>query len=218
MMKSWRFAILLALLLAGGLVVNTWEYLGEAHVERKNLKEFPKKLEAWEQTGTDEQFNKETLTVLRASDYLLRNYRDRDGRTANFYVGYYASQRDGATYHSPLNCLPGSGWVMSQPGTVTIAPKGRPAFVANKYLIQNGDHKELLLYWYQGRGRAVASEYWGKVYTVLDSVRLRRSDGAMVRITTTVNDSEPEALQAAIGLATDLAATSSTILPEFIPD
>jgi EpsI family protein len=217
-MKFWRFAILFVLLLAGGLVVNAWEYLGEAQVERKSLGDFPKKIETWEQTGADEQFNKETLAVLRASDYLLRNYRSRDGRTANFYVGYYASQREGATYHSPLNCLPGSGWVMSEPGTITIAPKGRPAFVANKYLIQNGDHKELLVYWYQGRGRAVASEYWGKVYTVLDSVRMRRSDGAMVRITTTVNDSEPEALQAALALATDLAATSSTMLPEFIPD
>jgi EpsI family protein len=217
-MKSWRFAILFVLLLAGGLVVNAWEYLGEAHVERKSLGDFPKKIETWEQIGADAQFDKETLAVLRASDYVLRNYRGRDGRTVNFYVGYYASQRDGATYHSPLNCLPGSGWVMSDPGTITIAPKGRPAFVANKYLIQNGDHKELLVYWYQGRGRAVASEYWGKVYTVLDSVRMRRSDGAMVRITTAVNDSEPEALQAALALATDLAATSSTILPEFIPD
>lgn len=64
-----------------------------------------------------------------------------------------------------------------------ITPEGRQPFVANKYLIQNGDHKELLVYWYQDRGRAVASEYWGKVYTVLDSVRMRRSDGAMVRIT-----------------------------------
>ena len=107
---------------------------------------------------------------------------------------------------------------MSEPGQITIAPEGRPAFVANKYVIQNGNHKELLVYWYQGRGRAVASEYWGKVYTVLDSVRLRRSDGAMVRITTTVDDSEPASLQAAIKVATDLAANSSTILPEFIPD
>jgi len=217
-MKSWRFAILFVLLLAGGLVVNAWGYLGEAHVERKSLRDFPKKFETWEQTGADAQFDKETLAVLRASDYLLRNYRGHDGRTVNFYVGYYASQREGATYHSPLNCLPGSGWVMSEPGTITIAPKGRTAFVANKYLIQNGDHKELLVYWYQGRGRAVASEYWGKVYTVLDSVHMRRSDGAMVRITTTVADSKPEALQAALALATDLAATSSSILPEFIPD
>jgi len=213
-MKAWRFAILFVLVLAGGFVVNAWEYLGEARVERKQLKDFPRQIGAWEQTGGDEQFNKETLAVLRASDYLLRNYRGADGRVVNFYVGYYASQREGATYHSPLNCLPGSGWVMSEPGKITITPKGRAPFVANRYLIQNGDHKELLVYWYQGRGRAVASEYWGKIYTVVDSVRLRRSDGAMVRITTSVESSEPAALQA----AADLAANSSNILPAFIPD
>ena len=217
-MKSWRYAILLVVLIAGGLVVNAWEYLGEAHVERKQLQEFPKQVGDWEQLGGDQKFNQETLAVLRATDYLLRNYKDRDGRVLNFYVGYYASQREGATYHSPLNCLPGSGWVMSEPGQMMIEPKGRPAFVANKYLIQNGDHKELLVYWYQGRGRAVASEYWGKVYTVLDSVRLRRSDGAMVRITMAIDDSDKDALPTALKQAADLAASSSTILPEFIPD
>lgn len=103
---------------------------------------------------------------------------------------------------------------MNEPGTITITPKGRAPFVANRYLIQNGLHKELLIYWYQGRGRSIASEYWGKVYTVVDSVRLRRSDGAMIRIMTPVDGSESKALQAAV----DLAANSSTILPEFVPD
>jgi EpsI family protein len=154
------------------------------------------------------------MAVLRASDYLLRNYRSGDGRVLNFYVGYYASQREGATYHSPLNCLPGSGWVMSDPDRIIIAPTGRPAFIANKYVIQNGDHKEVLVYWYQGRGRAVASEYWGKIYTVIDSVKRRRSDGAMVRITTPIESSEADALKASVDLATEI----STILPEFIPD
>src|SRR2546429_52716 len=213
-MKGWRFAILFIVLLAGGFVVNAWEYLGEAPVERKELKDFPRQIGTWEQSGGDEQFDKQTLAVLRASDYLLRNYRSADGRVVNFYVGYYASQRDGATYHSPLNCLPGAGWVLADPGEITITPKGKTPFVANRYLIQNGDHKELLIYWYQGRGRVVASEYWGKIYTVIDSVRMRRSDGAMVRITTPVVGSEPAALQSAI----DLAANSSSILPEFIPD
>lgn len=213
-MKSWRFAILLVLLVGGGLVVNAWEYLGEARVERRELKGFPRQIGRWEQSGGDEQFDKQTLAVLRASDYLLRNYRGADGRVVNFYVGYYASQRDGATYHSPLNCLPGAGWVMNEPGTITIRPEGRPPFVANRYLIQNGLHKELLIYWYQGRGRTVASEYWGKVYTVVDSVRLRRSDGAMIRIMTPIAGSESAALQAAV----DLAAQSSTLLPQFVPD
>jgi EpsI family protein len=217
-MLSNRFAILLGLLLVGGSLVNAWHYLGEAHVEHKSLRDFPKQIGNWEQTGGDEQFSNETLAVLGASDYVLRNYRAPDGRVANYYVGYYATQREGATYHSPLNCLPGSGWVMSEPGTVTIFPKGRPSFVANKYLIQNGEHRELLVYWYQGRGRAVASEYWGKVYTVFDSVRMRRSDGAMVRITTSVGKTDAASLQSAIELAADFAATSSTILPEFVPD
>lgn len=213
-MKSWRFAILFVVLLAGGFVVNAWEYLGEARVARRELRDFPKQIGTWEQSGGDEQFDDQTLAVLRSSDYLLRNYRGADGRVVNFYVGYYASQRDGATFHSPLNCLPGAGWVMNEPGKITITPEGRAPFVANRYLIQNGLHKELLVYWYQGRGRAVASEYWGKVYTVVDSVRMRRSDGAMVRIMTPVDGSESKALQSAV----DLAARSSSILPEFVPD
>jgi len=213
-MKKWRFTIFLLLLVSGGLLVNAWAFLGEAQVNRKQLNSFPKQIENWEQVGGDEQFDERTMAVLRASDYLLRNYRTDDGRVLNFYVGYYASQRDGATYHSPLNCLPGAGWVMSDPDRVTISPKGRPAFVANKYIIQNGDHKELLIYWYQGRGRAVASEYWGKIYTVIDSVRRRRSDGAMVRITTPIESSEADALKASVALA----AETATILPEFIPD
>lgn len=213
-MKRWRFLIFFGLLVIGGLLVNAWAFLGEARVDRKQLNGFPKEMARWQQVGGDEQFDEKTMAVLRASDYLLRNYRANDGRVLNFYVGYYASQRDGATYHSPLNCLPGSGWVMSEPDSITISPRGRPAFVANKYVIQNGDHKELLIYWYQGRGRALASEYWGKIYTVLDSVQRRRSDGAMVRITTPIESSESDALKASV----DLAAETSTSLPEFIPD
>lgn len=214
MKTSWRFAFLLILILVGGAVVNAWEYLGETPVTRKELKEFPKELGEWQQVGPDQQFDAATLSVLRASDYLMRNYRSTTGKGGNLYVGYYVSQKDGATYHSPLNCLPGSGWTMSSPGAITIAPKGKPAFEANKYLIQNGGTKELLVYWYQGRGRAVASEYWGKVYTVIDSVRLRRSDGAMVRVMVPVGNSEDEALKA----ATELAASASPVLPDYIPD
>jgi EpsI family protein len=212
--SSVRFGLLLVVILVAGILVNSWSYLGEAHVVRKQLKDFPQQVGAWRQTGTDAQLDKETLKVLRASDYLLRDYRSADGGVANFYIGYYATQRDGATYHSPLNCLPGSGWIMTDPARVVINRPDGSAFSANKYLIQNGDQKDLLVYWYQGRGRAVASEYWGKIYTVFDSVRLRRSDGAMVRVTVPVNKSEATALQMAI----DLAANATVVLPEFVPD
>ena len=92
-------------------------------------------------------------------------------------------------------------------------PDGR-SFSANKYVIQNGDYKNLMIYWYQGRGRAVSSEYWGKFYTIIDSVRLRRSDGALVRVTVPLGDSEAEALQA----ATDLTTKAAPALAEFVPN
>ena len=87
-------------------------------------------------------------------------------------------------------------------------------FAANKYVIENGESRSLMLYWYQGRGRQVASEYWGKVYTVIDSVRLRRSDGAMVRVTVPLGESEDAALKSAL----DLSARAVVALPEFVPN
>lgn len=214
MKPSIRFGVLLVLILLAGVMVNAWSYLGEAHVERRNLSDFPETIGAWQRTGVDHILDNETLKVLRSSDYLLRDFRNlTTGQAANFYVGYYASQRTGATYHSPLNCLPGSGWTLSEPGKATIALPDGTSFVANKYVIQNGEYKSLMLYWYQGRGRNVASEYWGKVYTVLDSVRLRRSDGAMVRVTVPIGNSEATAEQAAI----EFASAASALLPEFVP-
>lgn len=211
--STLRFAILFAAIIGVGVLVNTWAYLGEAHVDRKPLKDFPAQLGQW-QKSKDTTIDDETMKVLRASDYLLRDFRTPNGQAANFYVGYYASQREGASYHSPLNCLPGSGWTLTQPDKVTISlPDGR-SFAANKWVIQNGDYKSLMIYWYQGRGRAIASEYWGKVYTVIDSVRLRRSDGAMVRVTVPIGSSETAALDS----AKDLSAKAAAALDEYVPN
>lgn len=213
MKSSLRYGLLLVLILLVGAVVNAWSYLGEAHVERKALKDFPQTIGPWQRTGTDQLLDDETLKVLKASDYLLRDFRKPQGPVANLYVGYYATQRTGATYHSPLNCLPGSGWQLSEPGKATIGLPDGSSFVANKYVIENGENRSLMIYWYQGRGRNVASEYWGKVYTVLDSVRLRRSNGAMVRVTVPVRGSVEDAEKAAI----EFSSAASVVLPEFVP-
>jgi len=213
-LNSKKFWILLVALLVGGGVINVWERAGEAKVSRKSLKEFPSQFGSWRQSGPDIQFDAESEKVLRADEYLSRNY-ESDGRVASFYAGYYASQRSGATYHSPLNCLPGSGWVMSDGSRITITPaSGRPSFEVNRYVVQNGNNRALMLYWFEGRGRPLASEYWGKIYTVIDSVRRRRSDGAMVRIMVPMGSSKEEAENAAI----ELAAQAAPELPAFIPD
>jgi len=209
-----HFWALLAVLLLGGGIINVWERAGEAHVSRQALKHFPSQLGSWRQAGADIRFDDETEKILRADDYLSRNFVS-NGRTASFYVGYYATQLNGATYHSPLNCLPGSGWVMSDAARITVTPIGGGApFEANRFVVANGRDRALMVYWYQGRGRAVASEYWGKIYTVLDSVRRRRSDGAMVRVMVPVGNSQEEAQQTAV----ELASQAASELPAFVPN
>src|SRR2546429_4596616 len=210
---SIRFWLLLIALLLGGGIVNVWERAGESKVSRRPLKEVPSQLGSWRQMGDDLRFDSETEKVLRADDYLSRNFESGD-HVASFYAGYYTTQRTGATYHSPLNCLPGSGWVMSDGGRITITPATGPAFEANRYVIQNGNQRALMIYWYQGRGKAVASEYWAKIYTVMDSVRRRRSDGALVRVITPMNDSAVAAEKSAI----ELASQAANELPAFVPD
>lgn len=209
-----RFWLLLAVLLLCGGVINIWERAGEAKVSRRALKDFPSQLGSWRQNGGDTRFDEETEKILRADDYLSRSFA-LNGRISSFYVGYYASQRNGATYHSPLNCLPGAGWTMSEGTRIAITPDGGgPAFEANRFVVQNGKERALMIYWYQGRGRTTASEYWGKIYTILDSVRRRRSDGAMVRVMVPMGNSQEEAQKTAV----ELASLAASQLPAFVPN
>src|SRR5258706_15416917 len=116
-----RFWMLLVMLLLSGAVINVWQRAGEARVTRQSLKDFPAQLGQWSQYGGDQTLDEETQRVLRADDYLSRNF-ESNGRTASFYVGYYATQRTGATYHSPLNCLPGAGWALTEGPRIAITP------------------------------------------------------------------------------------------------
>jgi exosortase D (VPLPA-CTERM-specific) len=211
-LDSRLLSVVLTIILSA-FFINWFETRGEVQVVRKPLKELPFTLGDWKQKGGDIRFSEQTESVLRTSDYVMREYSLPDGRYANLYVGYYQSQRTGATYHSPQNCLPGSGWEMKQPELVEIK-NGEKSFMANRYIIQNGNYRHVLVYWYQGRGRTNASEYNDKIYTVLDGIMRNRSDGAMVRIMIPINSSENEALQPAV----DLASQTATKLAEFVPE
>ncbi len=209
-----RFWLLLVVLIVGGVFINWFERRGEAEVERKSLAEIPQKLGEWRQKGDGIRFDEQTESVLRTTDYTMREYYLPDGRLANIYVGYYASQRSGATYHSPQNCLPGAGWVMLEPERIEIKTPAGKTFTANRFIIENGVYKEILIYWYEGRGRVEANEYKDKIYTIWDSVWRRRSDGAMVRVMTSVGYDEAESAQAAIDLSAQLADKLSEFIPE----
>ncbi len=143
--------------------------------------------------------NDHVLHELKCSSYLSRTYVKR-GVQADLFIAYYAEQRAGESMHSPKHCLPGAGWEIWDYGKTNIQANGR-SFEINKYSIANSGERRLVLYWYQSKGRIIASEYMGKVLLARDALLQNSTAASIVRIT--VPD-QPVALDYARGLASEL--------------
>ena len=141
-------------------------------VARTTFATFPMTIGPW-RAVVDPPLEKDILEVLGVDDYLSRVYYQPNGAAVGLYMGFYDSQRQGDTIHSPLNCLPGAGWEPVSEGRLqdhhNADGAGRDITV-NRYVVQKGLDRQLVLYWYQGHGRVVASEYWSKAYLIHDAI------------------------------------------------
>jgi len=208
-----RFSAAVVLLLAAGVFLEAHRQ-PESPAPRRPLEEFPKVLGDW--SGRDFALEPGVLTVLGAGDVLTRLYqRPMPGSPIDLFIAFFPSQRTGETIHSPQNCLPGAGWTPLEHGFRELTGPGGQKIVVNRYLIAKGLDRDLVLYWYQSHGRAVASEYWAKIYLVADSIRNGRSDGSLIRIITPVGRSEDE--QAAESRAAAFAEGILPLLDKYIP-
>lgn len=144
---------------------------------------FPSEVGEWKgKRGTLESIY---LDALKLSDYIIADYVGKDGRPVNFYVAYYDTQRKGVSAHSPKSCLPGGGWRIREFDQLAIegvTAAGDP-LVVNRTVIQMGDVRQLVYYWFQQRGRIITNEYMVKWYLFWDALTKQRTDGALVRLT-----------------------------------
>jgi EpsI family protein len=184
-----RFAVVVALLGSTALLLRGRSG-NEIIPARQSLSTFPRVLGGW--TGTDVQIPQDALDVLGPGDFLLRAYEDRlqQEPQVDLFVAYFPSQRVGDTIHSPKHCLPGAGWLPVESGRVTISLPGRAPFQANRYVIAKGEERQFVLYWYLAHDRALASEYWAKFYLISDAIKMNRSDGSLIRLTTPLRRGE----------------------------
>jgi EpsI family protein len=189
MTSSLRFTLAVILIAATAIFLQA-RGRNEVFRSRLPLKSFPLQLDAW--NGTDVPMEKDVLDVLGPGDFLLRIYQNQAKQEpyVDLFIAYFRSQRAGDTIHSPKNCLPGAGWTPIESTHITLSLPGHRPFPASRYVISKGDARQLVLYWYWAHDRGVASEYWAKFYLVADSMRMNRSDGALVRITTAMYPGE----------------------------
>jgi EpsI family protein len=187
---SVRLWITAGVLIGASLLLNAISH-GEPVVSRQPLRELPYTLASW--GGEEHPLEERIVQAVSVTDYTNRIYRNQADPPVQLYIGYYASQRTGDTIHSPKNCLPGAGWDPIHSGYVSISLPDGQQIVVNEYVIARGLDKDLVFYWYQGRGRVIASEYWGKFWMVADAISHNRTDGALVRLLTPMNDGEVQA-------------------------
>jgi len=216
-----RATIVFVCLTAGAAFVAHANH-SEAVPLRAPFDQFPMQIDEWR--GVQQPpMDPKILAVLGANDYLTRAYFADDRSGVGLYIGYYESQRQGDTMHSPLNCLPGAGWEPVSKTTMTIPLAGSAAtpsasqISVNRYVIQQGLERDLVLYWYQSHGRVVASEYMSRFYLINDSIRLNRTDGSLVRviasIPSNVEDGEASAERLAVRFVKDLFPVLGNYLP-----
>jgi len=204
------------LLVGAAIVSQVLPERSEIVPERVTFDSFPMDVGEWK--GKKDKLAIIYLNSLKLSDYIIADYTGSKKRPINFYVAYYQSQRKGVSAHSPKTCLPGGGWQITEFDQrvidgITVA--GKPLLV-NRTIIQIGEVKQLVYYWFQQRGRVITNEYLVKWYLFWDALTKQRTDGALVRLTTLIQPDQEVA--EADKLLQDFAVDATVELGKFIPD
>jgi EpsI family protein len=175
----------------------------------------------------DYPLDDEVLAVLGKGDFLNRVYapaqptlvsmgKPGSNYPVSLFIGYFATQRTGQSIHSPQHCLPGAGWTFEDQRYTDMSDVNGKRFNVGEYVINNGESRQFVIYWYQAHGRSIANEYKARAYMLADAIRYNRTDGALVRVITPIASSEQiaDARDRAIRFTTHM----TPYLPQFIPN
>ena len=183
---------------------------------RTTFSQFPLTLGGW--VGHRDTLDGIFSDALKLDDYLLADYANGVDPPVNVYMTYYDSQLKGEAFHSPRWCLPGGGWQLrdfDQRTLSNIKIDGRTLRV-NRSIMELGNQRQVVYYWFQQRGRIITNEFAVKWYLFWDAITRHRTDGGMVRLIVVVPPGATEG--AADRELTDLAAHLAPVLMPHLPD
>ncbi len=209
-----RNAALCILLLAGaGLFIQ----FGTSNIlkvpARERLVGLPGEFVGWR--NNLQQVDSSVVEVLGADDFIITDLISPSAEKFNLYIAYLDMQRHGHSWHSPRQCIPGGGWQITNHDIIPATTADGGQHFINRIIIENRGARQLLYYWYDQRGRKTANEFVMKALVVVDAVRIRRTDGAMIRIMTPIARNESIAVADArlLGFMHELEPK----LPAYIP-
>ncbi len=182
---------------------------------RKSLTQFPQTIGSW-RLAESFQSSSDVVELLGVDNYIQYNYVSPADEVVNFYAGYYRAVGVEGAYHSPKNCIPGGGWGIDSTASVVLDAgiEGRESSTVSQMIIRKGNSSQVVLYWFQNRGRIIASEYWEKFYLVWDALFMGRRDGTFVRVIMSARDGD---IAAARDKAKQFAESVMVELTDYLP-
>ncbi|TDT73104.1 exosortase D (VPLPA-CTERM-specific) [Litoreibacter halocynthiae] len=186
-------------------------------VDRSNFTSFPRDIGNWRQLSPHKRLDQVTEKTLAADDYHNVLLESPDQPTVGLFMAWYQDQSSGGV-HSPEICLPGAGWEIAWLERTNIASSVGTSedFNINRAIVQKGEIRMMVFYWFEQKGRRVAWDFAAKMWLIADGVRTGRTDGGLVRLTTIINKAETDANAEARLM--DVLKLLQNEVPNFMPE
>jgi EpsI family protein len=168
------------LIVLGGAGANYLRYVEPEPDRLPDFGQIPMQSEGY--FGEEQRFSEQSYEILQADTSTLRLYTDPDGVPIWLFIGYFESQKYGSQIHSPKHCLPGSGWKITGLESYQLELEDGTSRNINRLIVTELGRRHLMFYWFETRSGTIRSEFGLKWDLMINSLMLRPTDAAIVRI------------------------------------
>ncbi|MEW5925024.1 MAG: exosortase C-terminal domain/associated protein EpsI [Candidatus Zixiibacteriota bacterium] len=176
-----QYLLSITLILLGGIIGNVLRFTEKKPDRIPDFSQIP--LAYADYSGTEQVLPDFTYDILKADFTTVRDYKTSDGEKVEFFLAYFKSQKYGSQIHSPKHCLPGGGWRIEEIHPYLLQLADGQKKEVNRLIISIDGHKSLMLYWYETRSGEIRNEYGLKFDLVKNSLLVRPTDAAIIRVT-----------------------------------
>ena len=155
-----------------------------------DLDKFPLTIGDWH--GTKEVVDPQILELLNPQSIISATYVNSEGISVHLLFDFFSSEATFGGPHSPRNCLPGSGWVITETLSHNIE-RANSVVPAGRFQLQFNKAKQVMDFWYITHYGETANDYMFKLYELLSALTFKPRDIAFVRF---VASDDPKSLKA----------------------
>jgi EpsI family protein len=175
-MDRKRFVLILAVIIVGAALSWVIKYRQPTSAVSADWTSLPLEIGEW--SGSADEVHAEVVALLQPNSLFSANYYDAEGVQVNLFLGDWSDDHGGP--HSPMNCLPASGWTVVG-ATIRPIDVGGRQIDARRLSMQHRGIAYLMDFWYITPYGETSNDYQLKLFEMLTSLTLQPRHLTFVR-------------------------------------